>query len=92
MTLRSFAAKKIQLDPSDCTTVDALKKNKIPVLLIHGTDDTFVPVEMTYENYKACAGPKKLLVVPGADHGMSYYVDRENYEKVIREFLHSCES
>ena len=46
---------------------------KLTLLLIHGTDDHFVPVEMTYENYTACAGPKKLLIVPGADHGMSYF-------------------
>ena len=30
-----------------------------------------------YENYTACASPKKLFIVPGADHGMSYFVDRE---------------
>ena len=30
-----------------------------------------------YENFTACASPKKLFIVPGADHGMSYFVDRE---------------
>lgn len=30
---------------------------------------------MTYENYKACAGPKQLLIVPGAEHGMRYCAD-----------------
>lgn len=77
---------KIHFTSSDCSTVEALKKTKVPVLFIHGTDDTFVPVEMTYENYKACAGPKKLLVVPGADHGMSYYVERANYEATMLDF------
>ena len=90
--IAELCRKKIQLGPSDCTTVEALQKNQIPVLLIHGTDDSFVPVEMTYENYKACAGPKKLLIVPGADHGMSYYVNRELYEKTVREFLRECEA
>lgn len=69
-----------------CSAIDALRKNRIPVLLIHGTDDSFVPVSMTYENYKACAGPRELLVVPGADHAMSYYVDREKYEKAVEDF------
>ena len=90
--IQDLCRKKIQLDPSDCSTVDALRKTKIPVLLIHGTDDTFVPVEMSYENYKACAGPRKLLVVPGADHGMSYYVDKEEYEKTALDFFKACEA
>ena len=83
--------KKIQLGPSDCTTVEALHASRLPVFLVHGTDDTFVPVEMTYENYKACQGKRKLLIVPGADHGMSYYVARDEYEKNVREFFKECE-
>ena len=61
-------------------------------MLIHGTDDTFVPVEMTYENYKACAGPRRLLIVPGADHGMSYYVAKDEYEAQILQFWKDCEA
>lgn len=68
------------------STVDALRTATKPVLLIHGTDDHFVPVEMCYENYIACASPKRLLVVPGADHGMSYLVDKEGYETAVKSF------
>lgn len=78
--------KRIQLDGKAYSTVDALQECWVPVLFIHGTDDKFVPVEMTYENYKACASPKRLFVVPGADHGMSYYIDREGYEKCLKDF------
>ncbi len=70
----------------DYSTVDAMKECRVPVLFIHGSDDTFVPIDMTYRNYKACAAPKKLLVVPGADHGMSYIVNRSEYEKVSIDF------
>ena len=52
----------------------------------HGAADKFVPVEMTYENYEACASPKKLFIVPGADHAMSYLKDREGYEKTVKDF------
>jgi fermentation-respiration switch protein FrsA (DUF1100 family) len=41
---------------------------------------------MTYENYKACASPKRLLIVPGANHGMSYHINRTEYEKRNLEF------
>ena len=63
-----------------------MKECKIPVLFVHGTDDKFVPVEMTYENYKACAAPKRLLIVPGAEHGMSYLINREEYQKTVLNF------
>ena len=56
------------------------------MLLIHGQADTFVPVEMSYENYSACAAKKKLIVVPGAVHGLSYLVARERYEKAELQF------
>ncbi len=79
--------KTIQVGSRDFSTLDALKENKIPVLFIHGTDDHFVPVEMTYENYKACAAPKRLLVVPGADHGMCYYYSKSEYERVLKNFF-----
>jgi len=70
----------------EITAVDALKETTIPVLFIHGTDDHFVPVTMTYENYKACASEKRLLVVPGADHAMSYYIDPVAYETALKDF------
>ena len=78
--------KKIQMGSSDFSAALALKTTKIPVLFIHGTDDHFVPISMTYENYKACASPKKLLVIPGADHAMSFFIDSEQYKKTVLDF------
>ncbi len=77
---------KIQIETSNYSTVDALKETKLPVLFVHGTDDSFVPVEMTYENYKACKSPKRLLIVPGARHARSYLVDKELYQKTVLDF------
>ena len=77
------------MDAESCP--EALGRCKVPVLFIHGTDDRFVPVEMTYENYKACAAPKYLFVVPGAEHGMSYLVDPNGYQMTVRNFWSDCE-
>lgn len=81
--------KKINHGSRSYSATEALKHCKVPVLFIHGTDDNFVPVEMTYENYKACNSEKRLFVVPGADHGMSYYVDKKGYEKAMSDFFDS---
>ncbi len=77
---------KTQVDIKSVSCADALKNCKVPVLFIHGTDDRFVPVWMTYENYKACGSKKRLFVVPGADHGMSYLVDKDGYEREVEAF------
>lgn len=84
---RDIIKRKLSVDIRECSTVDALKYCGTPVLLIHGTNDHFVPVTMTYENYAACAGPKRMLIVPGADHGMSYMVDKVGYENTVRRFF-----
>lgn len=84
--IEDLVKKKINIGSEEYTTIDALKENKIPILFVHGTDDDFVPIEMTYENYKACTAPKKLVVVPGATHAMSYIVDKMSYEKAVKEF------
>lgn len=85
----SLCREKIQMGTKDCSTVDSLKNCKVPVLFAHGTEDHFVPVEMTYQNYQACAAPKQLLIVPGADHGMSHYVEKDRYEQAMLGFWQS---
>jgi len=77
---------KIQFSSKDYSCTEAMANCKVPVLFIHGTDDDFVPVEMTYENYKACVSQKRLLIVPGAGHGMSYVIDRKLYEQTVKQF------
>lgn len=78
--------RKINLGTNDYSTIEAMEQNSIPVLFIHGTADKFVPVEMTYRNYEACKAPKRLLIVPGAEHGMSYFIEPERYKKAVVDF------
>jgi len=83
--------RRINMEADSASTTEALKRCKVPVFLIHGTDDHFVPVEMTFENYKACAAEKRLLVVPGAEHCLSYLTEKENYERNAKKFWRFCE-
>lgn len=79
--------KAYNTDVDETTTTQALQNAKVPVLFIHGTDDNFVPIQMTYDNYKACTSEKRLLVVPGAGHAMSYYTETKNYENELIHFF-----
>lgn len=83
--------RRINADSKEITTLTAMQSTDIPILFVHGTEDAFVPIRMTYENYKACRAPKRLLVVPGAIHGESYYRERTRYEAEVREFWKACD-
>lgn len=84
--VEDLCKKKINMSVRECSTADILQRCKVPVLFVHGTDDNFVPISMTYENYRACASPKRLLVVPGAEHALSYCTEQTRYEKALLEF------
>lgn len=87
--IHAMCRRRIHVGVDTDTCPKALARSTVPVLFVHGTDDHFVPVEMTYENYKACRAPKRLLIVPGAEHGMSYLVNRAEYEKTVLDFWRS---
>lgn len=70
----------------ECNAAREVRKAKVPVLLIHGDADTFVPCRMCEEIYENCASPKTKLIVRGAGHCESYYRDREAYERAMDSF------
>lgn len=70
----------------ECNAKREVAKAKVPVLLIHGSKDTFVPTRMCKEIYDCCTSPKKMLIVDGASHGESYYKDMKAYEAALDEF------
>lgn len=72
---------------NDYSTLYALKNNKVPVLLIHGKEDKFVPTWMSEKNYDACSSMRKLLFVENAGHGSSVFENTELYQETERSFL-----
>lgn len=73
----------------DASCTEALKKNNLPTLFIHGDSDIYVPTYMSYENYAASNGPKQLWIVPGAGHEESFWVNPVAYRQRIKNFLHT---
>lgn len=74
----------------ECSTVESLQNCDLPVLLIHGREDDFVPPRFSAENYRACRGKKELHIVPGAKHGTSYMVDLNRCQAALERFLKDC--
>ncbi|GBG96928.1 alpha/beta hydrolase [Lactococcus termiticola] len=71
------------------SSTSALAKDKLPILLIHGGTDTYVPTKMVYENYKAVkkGTPKELLIVKGAAHARSFETDPTLYRSTVSKFM-----
>jgi putative redox protein len=49
----------------------AVKKITCPLLILHGDKDEVVPVEEAYELNDGLVGPKRLSILPAADHRLS---------------------
>lgn len=76
-----------RFDINAASVEDALRNCRVPVFLVHGEDDRFVPCGMSRRNYDACAAEKTLLTVPDAGHGLSYLLEKERYESELTAFL-----
>ena len=74
----------------ESSAVRSVMKTTIPILLIHGEDDRFVPCDMSRSIYDACGGNKKLVIFPEAGHGLSYLTDPTRYETTVKNFLAEC--
>lgn len=73
--------------PTESSALEAVSRARVPIHLIHGEDDRFVPCDMSRALKAACASPCRLDTFPDAGHGLSYMVDPWGYEKAVYEFL-----
>ncbi|MBT1022261.1 alpha/beta hydrolase, partial [Enterococcus faecium] len=64
-----------------------LGSNHLPLLVIHGERDHFVPTEAAYTIQNATAGDKALLLVPEAEHLEASMKDPKTYWTVIFSFI-----
>lgn len=71
-------------------TTQSLAKNTRPIVLIHGLDDDFVPCDMTRRSHAACSGNKRLLLVEGAGHGVSFLRAKEEYLSLVTQLIGEC--
>lgn len=89
--LKAACRLRAGFDLDSASAVESVKNTDIPILIIHGDDDRYVPCEMAYKIFEACASPKKeLLIVPGAPHAASYMTDEKKYRETVERFMNEC--
>lgn len=64
-----------------------IKDIEKPVLFIHGEEDDYVPTYMSEEMYKIKPGNKQLYISPGAQHANSFSTNKEEYSKIVNNFI-----
>ncbi len=67
-------------------SLSKLRLLKVPLLLVHGTSDRTVPAYMSQRLFQAATVPKKLLLVPDANHNNVGAIAGYDYVRTIEEF------
>ena len=68
-------------------SLDKIKDVGLPLLLVHGLDDRFVPPRFSQQLFEAAQEPKTLLLVPGATHNNSMSLAGQRYRRAIQALL-----
>lgn len=74
-----------RFDPSKVDVTAAVAKAKVPILLVHGAADTFVPCYMSEEIAKT--GKTDFHRFHDAEHGISYLIDTDRYKSLALNFM-----
>lgn len=76
-----------RFDLADSNALVAVQKANLPILILHGEDDRFVPCHMGKTLYETNPDWVTLVTFPDAGHGLSYMTAPEEYEKSVISFL-----
>lgn len=67
-----------------------IKGVRCPVLILHGTRDRLVPLEMGRRVAAAAPGPVELVLIEGAGHNDTYDIGGDSYRKKLWDFLQNA--
>lgn len=71
----------------EASALKQVKKSKIPILFIHGNEDTFVPYSMVDKIYDSAICLKEKLIVKNAGHCKCDKVNPDLYWNTIKNFI-----
>lgn len=74
---------------TELTAAEAAGRSDLPILIMHGEDDRFVPQEMSAEIAQARPDIQR-HTFPGAAHAFSNIVDTPRYERIAKDFIAQC--
>ena len=66
--LFAVAGWRADFRPAELRPAEAIRRVRVPVLIVHGEDDELVPVEHALRLERAAAGPATVVRLPGVGH------------------------
>ncbi|MBQ0064532.1 MAG: alpha/beta hydrolase [Firmicutes bacterium] len=80
--------RRYHADLQEINAKKVLKSTEVPIKIIHGEKDTFVPVQNALDIYNSIQSDnKEMIIIEGAEHAKSYMVDPATYQAKIKEIL-----
>lgn len=83
---RVYSKISFGVDTKDVSPKDSIKSIDKPVMIIHGRKDSQIPVDEANILHNANKDTK-LWIVENADHGETYALNKEEYEKRVFDFF-----
>lgn len=71
----------------DVNPAEVVSKSNVPLLIIHGEDDEFVPTYMANKIHEARLDSSQVVIFKKADHALSYQTNPIRYEMIVRGFV-----
>ena len=68
-------------------SIDKIRTVAMPVLVVHGAGDRFVPARFSQALYQAAPGPKKLLLIENGSHNNSMWIGTGEYQRALGELF-----
>lgn len=71
----------------EASSINKVKGNSVPLLIIHGDADDLVPTKMAHEIFDVAGGEKELWIVPDVGHTKAFDVITEEFQHKIKDFI-----
>jgi pimeloyl-ACP methyl ester carboxylesterase len=68
-------------------SVGKIREITMPVLIVHGADDRYVPASLSSALFAAAPQPKRLLLVPNGSHNNSLWTGDADYRVALNELF-----
>ncbi|WP_226457770.1 alpha/beta hydrolase [Pseudomonas sp. AF03-9] len=68
-------------------SIDKIADIRMPLLVVHGLDDRYVPPRFSEQLFKAAQEPKRLMLVPGASHNNSMSLAGRSYGQALDKLM-----
>lgn len=89
--LRNIAMKRSEIiarfKHREVSPIDAVKNIRVPVLFIHGKNDTFIKYQYSEQLFAAANEPKALWLIDHANHNNVHEIGKKEYEQRIVQFF-----